>query len=510
MVLIILTLIWTITPPIQAETQSKKKQSSSKIQAKSSKKTRQKKSKNHVKSNKQSNKKISSQLKTLPDQKKQPKNAFSIAEQAYIYGYPLVLMGITKDILTNYSSAGEDGAPLNQFMHKTRFPGADFTEVVRPNADTLYSVAFLNLAKEPLILEIPNMDGRYYLMPILDAWTNVFESIGKRTTGTKAIQFVITGPKWKGGELPSELKEIKSPTNMAWIIGRTEAMRRQDFRTVNALQKQFKLIPLSAYKKPYHPPSNVPTNPQIDMTTPPIIQIEKMDVETFFSKLNELMENNPPTPKDERVIQKFSKIGVAPGKKFEPQSFTPETLEKIKKGADIALRKIKESPAGDKIINSWRIMTSGVGEYGTDYIQRARIAYRGLGANLPEDAIYPTTEVDNTGRVLHGKNRYVIHFTKEQLPPVKGFWSLSLYDERQLFAANPIKRYNLGNRNPLKFNSDGSLDIYIQRESPGQAKESNWLPTPPGKFSLTMRLYWPESIILDGRWAPPPVRKVKD
>lgn len=443
-----------------------------------------------------------------PEEKQKQQDAFFLAEKAYIYGYPLVLMEITKQLLTNFPSAGENGAPVNQFMHKTRFPDSSFTELVRPNADTLYSSAFLDLSKEPIILQVPNTQGRYFLMPILDAWTNVFESPGTRTTGSKEGNFVITGPNWQG-ELPSGLKEIKSPTNMAWIIGRTETRNPDDYRLVTELQKQYTLTPLSAYERPYQPPSNVPTDPNIDMKTPPVLQVENMSLPAFFTKLGELMKENPPAEADEQVVKKFAQIGILPGEKFNVKGMSPEVLKEIEKGADLALRKIKEPPTGGKIINGWKIMASGaIGTYGADYLQRARIAYMGLGANLPKDAVYPTTDVDHTGRLLNGKNIYVMHFTKEQIPPVKGFWSLTLYDERQLFSANRLNRYALGNRNPLKFNPDGSLDIYIQHQSPGPEKESNWLPAPLGKFSLTMRLYWPESSVLNDRWAPPPVRRL--
>ena len=427
----------------------------------------------------------------------------SIAIDAYIYGYPLVLMDMTRQVGTNVPRFGENAAPINQFGSKRSFPDATFTTVVSPNADTLYSFAFLDISKEPMVLTVPEMGNRYYLMQMLDAWTNVFAAPGTRTTGNGKGNFAITGPFWKG-RLPEEIQEIKSPTNMVWIIGRTQTNGKSDYAAVHDIQNKYKLAPLSSFGQQYSVPDSMPVNPNIDMTTAPVDQVTRMDAVTFFGRLNALMKNNPPASADAEAIKRFAEIGIAPGRAFDLKDLDSSITQQIVGGARDAMARIfaaGKKPHG-KNIGGWQFLPS-VGRYGTDYFWRSEVALVGLGANLAEDAIYSRATTDARGELLTGANQYLVHFQKGQLPPVGAFWSITMYNASQFFVPNPIDRYAIGDRDTLKFNDDGSLTLYIQNESPGKDKETNWLPAPKHSFNLLMRLYWPKKEILNGIWKPP-------
>ena len=445
----------------------------------------------------------------MPDPKNPPGQNLSeqqiraIVTEAYLFGYPLVLMDVTRSVMTNVPKSGEHAAPINQFGNMKSFPEPSLTIVVSPNADTLYTFAFLDVSQEPMVMSVPEMGNRYYLMEMLDGWTNVFASPGTRTTGSGKGDFAITGPLWKG-TLPAGVKEIKSPTSMVWIIGRTQTNGKSDYPVVHDIQDKYKLTPLSSFGKPYSPPTNVPVDAKVDMTTAPVDQVNKMDAATFFTRLNALMKNNPPVAADTEAVKRFAQIGVAAGKTFDLQGMDSSITQQMVGGVRDGLTRISSEarkPHG-KSINGWEFMTN-VGRYGTDYLWRAVVALIGLGANLPEDAVYPRATKDADGKLLSGANQYVVHFQKGQLPPVGAFWSITMYNDRQFFVPNPINRYAIGDRDKLTFNADGSLTLYVQNESPGKDKESNWLPAPKESFNLFMRLYWPKKEILDGTWNPP-------
>lgn len=426
------------------------------------------------------------------------------ARDGYIYAYPLVLMNTTKDLLTATPRLTETKAPLNQFLHMREFPDPSFTEVVSPNADTLYSQAWLDLSKEPIVLSVPDMGDRYYLMPMLDEWTNVFASPGTRTSGNDPGDFAIVGPNWQG-TLPNGLEEIRSPTEFVWIIGRTETRGPSDYDAVHKLQDQYKLTPLSYWGKNYVLPKDVPVKQGVNTQVPPVDQVAKMDARTFFGTVAKLLPSAPPAQSDRTMIDKLNQLGVVSGRTL---NVSESDLQEMEKGIADARAKLKEEWKTKKFAtkhNHWDILIKNMGNYGDQYLQRAVVALGGLGANLPQDAIYPTTSQDSTGEALNGANRYVIHFTKDQIPPVEGFWSITMYNDRQFFVENPINRYAIGDRDDLEYNDDDSLDIFIQNASPGKEDESNWLPAPKGPFNLILRLYWPKKEILDGSWTPPPV-----
>ena len=426
--------------------------------------------------------------------------AGEIAVDAYIYAYPLVLMDATR-------SAVIGRAPMNQFSHAAVFPDATSTDVVRPNADALYSTLWFDVTREPLVIKVPMADRRYYLLPMLDMWSDVFASSGERTTGTGVQTFAIVGPSWSG-TLPSGIEAIRSPTGMGWMIGRTQTIGKADYDTVHKFQEGLKATPLSGPAKASAPPK--PTPEQSPSPIPPSEQVAAMDAVAFFTRFLELVKHNPPHANDYPILQRMRRIGIDPARPFNIMSATPDIRTAINGAPQAALPKITSLTTIGTVAKRWRLPRSPIGTYGTDYLRRAQIAYGGLGADVLEDVYAPTAVADADGKPFDSGQRYVMHFAKDQSPPVRGFWSLTMYNDKQLFADNPINRYAIRDRDAPRRNDDGSLDIYIQRASPGTDKESNWLPTPSdGGFSMTMRLYWPKPAALDGTWVPPPVKRVQ-
>jgi len=434
---------------------------------------------------------------------------FWLATDAYIYGYPLVTMEMTRRVITNVASVAGTRGPMGQFIKLRQYPDASFRDVTAPNADTLYTMAWLDVGKEPWVLSIPDMKDRYFLVPMLDGWTNVFQVPGKRTTGTGAQTYAITGPGWKG-TLPPGVKEYKSPTSIVWILGRIYCTgTAEDYAAVHALQDQFALVPLSSYGKPYSPPAGT-VDPSIDMKTAVREQVNRMDAVSYFNLLAQLMKANPPAAADAPELTKFAKIGLVPGKDFDASKLDADFVKRI---PQVAFDRIMlQFKVGKSIrnINGW-MYDSETGVYGTDYLNRAFVAAIGLGANRIQDAVYPTLLKDAEGKAYDGANKYVIHIPKGQLPPVRGFWSVTMYDANYFFVANPINRYSISARQNLKPNPDGSIDLYVQNQSPGADKESNWLPAPKDKFILMLRMYWPNEkppSIINGTWKPPACKKV--
>jgi hypothetical protein len=440
--------------------------------------------------------------------------AHKIGVEAVVYGLPLVIMDLTKRVSTNVPGPQPNAnAPINQFGNMRAYPPASDHTIVRMNVDTLYSFAWLDLSKEPVVLSVPDTHDRYYLMPMIDAWTNVFDSPGKRTTGTNAGNFAITGPGWTG-TLPDGVRQVKAPTNTVWIGGRTQANGPSDYAAVHAIQNGYKITPLSAFGRPYTAPPGV-IDPAVDTKTAPVDQLTKMDAATFFKTLARLMASNPPPAADAPALAMLAKIGVVPGQDFDAAKLDPAVAKGLEKSVPEALEKLQAAAKQvGKPVNGWNIPPMKVGDFGTDYGLRAVVALIGLGANIPADAIYPSAFIDGDGKPLSGANRYVMHFDKGQTPPANAFWSLTMYDAQSFFVENPINRYNIAGWMPLKYNEDGSLDVYVQKDSPDRDKEANWLPAAAGDFSITMRIYWPKdtppSILPpgEGTWQPPGLKRV--
>lgn len=443
-----------------------------------------------------------------------PNAAYEAFVEAYIYGYPLVSMEMTRRVMTNVAEPGPQRAPMGGFANMRQYPDAAFRDFTTPNADTLYSFAWLDLSREPYVLSMPDMGGRYHLMPMLSGWTEVFASPGTRTTGNAAKAFAITGPGFTG-VLPAGLTQIKAPTNMVWILGRTYCDGTpEDYAAVRALQDRYALVPLSAYGRP-HTPQRGAVDPGIDMKTAVREQVNAMRAEDFFTLLGRLMAANPPAGNDAPMLAKLARLGIGPGSEsgsgaFDTGRLDPALREKLATLPQDAYRRILAyGNRGDALVNGWLVRTN-LGRFGTDYMLRAMTTALGIGANLAEDAVYPTYV--GAGQKLQGANDYVLRFEKGQLPPVDGFWSLTMYTKQYYFVDNPLKRYTISQRDRLITNADGSVDIYLQKDSPGKDKEANWLPAPEGQMNPVLRLYWPKTAppsVLDGSWSPPAVVRVR-
>lgn len=426
-----------------------------------------------------------------------------IAVEAYVYAYPVVMMELTRRI-----SMARTGAATNCFSHRLAFPDASFTTVVRPNADTLYSALWFDLVDEPVAIRAPASGGRYYLLQMLDQWSDTFAVTGTRTTGDDPQLIVLAGPGWKG-DLPAGAALIRSPTATGWIIGRTQTNGHADYANVHRFQAGLIAAPLSRLDQPWAPPAPA-TDPAWDLKTRPVELIESLKPQQYFDIFTELTRSSPMHANDYPIVHRMARIGLAPGERAIIETLPAHVRQAVERAAGTALTLIKSKAQTMGVQqDGWQTNLSAIGTYGTDYLARAAIAFIGLGANPVEDAVYPFAFKDGNGRALSSETRYLLHFERDHLPPVRAFWSLTMYDQRQLFAANPLDRYAIGDRDPLQLNGDGSLDIYIQRESPGAGKESNWLPAPAnGPFTMNLRLYWPEPAVLDGRWLAPPIAVV--
>jgi hypothetical protein len=434
-------------------------------------------------------------------------DAQSIAVDAYIYLYPLVTMDVTRKQLTNKAPGpGVFGGPMNMFANVEAFPSADFKVVVRSNFDTLYSSAYLDLTKEPMVVSVPDTGGRYYLLPMLDMWSDVFASPGWRTTGTQAGNFLVTPRGWNG-TVPAGFTQIEAPTAYVWIIGRTKTDGPLDYDAVHKIQAGYKVTPLSDWGKPLKP-VEVKIDPSIDMNTPPKTQVDTMKGGNYFAYAAELLKLHAPHLTDQPIIAQMKRIGIEPGKSFDISKVDPVVRKALEAAPETAQALMQWKVATvARVANYWSMNTDTMGVYGNYYLKRAMVAQIGLGANLPEDAIYPLNLADETGKPLDGASRYSIHFDKGATPPVNAFWSLTLYDSDGFQVANNLNRFAVSSWMPFKYNADGSLDLYFQNESPGTDKEANWLPAPKGPFNLTMRLYAPRSDALTGKWNPPPITK---
>jgi hypothetical protein len=435
--------------------------------------------------------------------------AYEIGLEAYAYFYPLVTINLTRRIGTNIDAGKIPGlGPINAFSHFRAYPSADFKSVVRPNFDTLYSIAWLDLIKEPMVVSAPDTAGRYYMLPMLDMWTDVFAVPGKRTSGTKPGHFAVVPSGWQG-QLPTGVQKIQSPTPYVWIIGRTQTNGPKDYEAVHKVQDGYTITPLSQWGKVAQPVKAV-IDPSVDMKTPPLDQVNKMPAAAYFKYAAELLKLNPPHDTDWSIIARLKRIGIEPGESFDYERLDPGVQQALAQAAKDGLSGMYEKiPTMARVVNGWSMNTDTMGVYGNYYLKRAMVTMIGLGANQVEDAIYPINLADSHGKPLTGERKYLLHFSKEELPPINAFWSVTMYDSAGFQVPNPLNRFAIGDRDELKYNADGSLDLYLQNESPGPGKESNWLPSPAtGTLGVTMRLYAPKAQILDGRWNPPAIRRV--
>ncbi|MDR3616770.1 MAG: DUF1254 domain-containing protein [Candidatus Obscuribacterales bacterium] len=437
------------------------------------------------------------------------KEAYSIGREAYSFFYPLITMDITRKQCTNLAPGQKPGfGPANLFSHMRAYPNADFKTVVRPNFDTLYSPAWLDLTEEPMIVSAPDTDGRYYLLPMLDMWSDVIAAPGWRTSGTTAKNFLVAPPSWTG-TLPTGCERIIAPTPYLWIIGRTKTDGPNDYAAVNKIQDGYTITPLSSWGKKTHA-LVFKIDPTIEMKTPPLEQVNNLNIADYLAYAARLMKLHPAHVTDWSIISRLQRIGFVPGQDFDASKL-PQTLQAaLQRGATDELKlMVATLPKLGRPINGWSVNADTMGVYGNYYLKRAAVAMAGLGANQPEDAIYPLNNSDASGKPLDGSKNYVLHFGAQELPPVDAFWSLTVYDKDGFQCANSIKRFAISSWMPLVKNSDGSLDIYIQHNFPGPNAQLNWLPAPADSFNVCMRLYAPKLEALTGKWNPPVIIQAK-
>jgi len=444
------------------------------------------------------------------------REVYDTAYDAYLYAYPLVTMDVTMRQATNVedSASVPMRAPPNQFAHYREYPGADARDVVRFNFDTLYSFAWLDLREEPVVLSLPGTRERYYLMPMLDMWTDVFAAPGTRTTGNEAGDYLIVGPSWDG-DASGEWGVIKAPTPIVWLMGRTQTNGPDDFERVHAVQDQYSLTPLSRWRDGKRGPfegseADGQIDPEVDNETPPLLTVNALSGVEVLRRLVSLTSIHPPHHADYPIMHSMARVlGLKLGESWDTASLDENSLAMINEAARDAqndLREmINEGALGDTV-NGWNYATN-LGSYGTDYLLRAMVALAGLGANLGRDAVYPNAFQDATGRPTTGEHAYTIHFPAGQLPPANAFWSVTMYDEDGFQVPNELDRFAIGDRDDLNYNPDGSLTLYIQHEKPGTEELSNWLPAPQGPFQVMMRIYYPERAALKQGLQLPPLRR---
>ncbi len=416
----------------------------------------------------------------------------AVGEQAYVYGYPLLVVDATKEDLFK--------GVTNHFVYMPGPPPPDDKSVVRPNADTLYTTAMLDLSSQPVVVHVPESRDRYYVVEMMDAYTSVFASPGTRTSGAGPHDYLLVGPRWSQPLQPTAgMTVLHAPTSEVWIIARTQLNGPGDIPAVNAIQRQFAISTWSDWPKGAVAATPVPELPRGGKTPPE--RVRALDAPTFFNRLALLMRDNPPSPPDAALLERFLGIGLVPGHPFNPSPNLSLTLQKAEDRAYASIDE-KAKDLGE-VVNGWHVVRKGIGTYGTDYLQRAAVTEFGLGANLPDDAIYPSASADAGGQPLDGHKPYRLHFDNGQLPPVNAFWSLTMYDKDGYFVPNALHRY-AARDSLLKKNPDGSVDIYVQADSPGKDCEANWLPAPKdAPFTVLLRMYWPKESVLHGAWEPP-------
>jgi len=435
----------------------------------------------------------------------------AIAEEAFIYGLPIVMNYAVMNEFVIDRNSGQYKAPFNTISNEARVFTYKDTAVVTPNSDTPYSMLWLDLRAEPMVISVPAVaKGRYYSVQLTDGNAYNYGYIGSRSTGIEAGSYLVAGPDWKG-ETPAGIRQVfRSTTPFALSIFRTQLFNAGDMPNVEKVQAGYKAEPLSAFLKQPAPPAA----PKIDFLPATTAGIKA----NFYEYLDAALQFVPETPEDKAIRARLASIGIGPGRTFAFKDLSPEhkaaVLLAMKEGDD---KVDKYLASGMKDVNGWKVgsLFGDRAFYNGDWLKRAAAAKGGIYGNDAVEAMYPMTRVDANGETLDtGRHNYTLTFPAGQLPPVNAFWSVTMYDGKtQLLIENPINRYLINSPMlpAMKKNPDGSLTLYIRKDSPGKAKEANWLPAPDGTVYLVMRLYWPKdtppSILPagEGTWKPPAV-----
>ncbi|MDH0737090.1 DUF1254 domain-containing protein [Achromobacter spanius] len=443
-----------------------------------------------------------------------PSETRAIAEEGYIYGLPLVM---NYAIMYEYAvdkSSSQYKAPFNQIRSLHHVANYKDTAVISPNSDTPYSMMFMDVRSEPIVLSVPAVTKpRYYTVQLIDGNTYNFGYIGSRSTGDEAGDYMIAGPHWKGAIPPGVRKVFRSGTELPFAVFRTQLFNPADMSNVIAIQSGYKAQPLSAYLKQPAPPAA----PAIDF---PKINTDLAKAD-FFTYLGFALQHGPAEPDEVAIRAKLALLGIGPDKKFSFEKLSAEQKSAVAQGIQDGHAKVENAIKGlGTKVNGWNIVGAGGDSafYHGDWLKRAAVAQAGIYANDAEEATYPlTTTLPNGEPLDSSKHNYTITFDAGQLPPVNAFWSVTMYDGKtQLLIENSIDRYLINSPmlSSMTKNADGSLTLYLQKASPGADKENNWLPAPNDLMYLVMRLYWPKtdspSILPPGKgtWSPPQIVKV--
>ena len=427
-----------------------------------------------------------------------------IASDGYVFGFPVLLMDQTYQAATEKPYLCGLGGAANTFTHKFSVPDPDFRAVVRPNVDTLYSSAFLDLTDGPMVLDVPEIRDRFYLMAMLDAWSNNFAGPGSQSNGGDAVTYLIAGPDW-AGETPDGMQRIDAPTNLVWIIGRTELKGKGDLAAVNGIQRRYRLRPLLG--KPSERAEG-DCRPIAGEQEPEDV-IKSLSGADFFSRPDRLIDLYPPNPDDEDKLKSLGLINVGPLAQGDVQDLSVSNLEALDSGIERG-QKIIDAALGFGGRGAWAPDPTKVplGEYGDSYLVRAVVAQIGFGANRNEFAVYQNARETSAGEPLDGaEGVYELRFEKAKTPPVTGFWSVTVYDSDGFLTRNAIDRYALGSHSGLKPNEDGEIVITFAAEKPESVPQENWLPIPDAPFEVTLRMFGPDGDILEGDWSAPPITR---
>ncbi|MNZ41433.1 hypothetical protein D3C78_589840 [compost metagenome] len=437
-----------------------------------------------------------------------PAEARAIAKEAYTYGFPLVDHYRVQYTYFQDREHPEFKAPWNTLHNTARIYTPDDKAYPTPNADTPYSQLGADLRSEPLVLTMPAVEkGRYYSAQFVDSYTYNFGYVGSRTTGNGGGVFLLAGPDWKGSVPPGIDRVFRSETEFAFVFYRTQLFGPADLDNVKKVQAGYKVQPLSAFLGQPAPAAA----PAIDFLKPLSAEEERTSL-AFFNQLNFVLRFCPTHPSERALMERFARLGIGPGLKFDERALSAAIREAIAAGIKDAWQDF--DALGQQVARGEISTTRFLGsrEYlGDNYLYRMRATVTGLYGNDKEETIYPPFYIDADGQKLDAsQHRYTLRFAPGQLPPVNAFWSLTMYDASRLMVANPLNRYliNSSMLPNLKRDADGGLTLYIQHDSPGKDRESNWLPAPNGPFYIAGRLYWPKPEALSGTWKKPALEKV--
>jgi hypothetical protein len=448
--------------------------------------------------------------KALSPEQAKAQQAYALGVQAYIWGYPMVVMQKSRDAMTKggevpvtpdqFNKSGLLFAPVNQVATAWGMLGPKFSAVQSGNSDTQYSVTWYDVSDGPYILHIPKSNGRYYTYQFIDAWTNNYNYASTRTMGSQEQNHALVAPGWKG-KLPEGVIRVDTPTPTGFVIGRWFVASEKDVAAVNAIQRQVTMTPLSSYGMNYTPPKV------------PVVPAKKYSGDlAFFEQLGDTLALNGAPEADAGLLGLLRNVGLSVDYGFDPSALSDgekKALGRAIKDGEAILA--SNAAALGKNVNGWQYAPILNAYFGTDYMTRAAIGYEAMFENTPIEAYYPGVFVDTDGKTLDGsKNNYTLTFPKGKTPPVGAFWSTTMYDaKKRLMVENPINRYKIGSADGLKANSDGSTTIYIQADSPGKDKEQNWLPAPKEPFYMLFRMYQPDIEVLNGQYELPGVVRGK-